>query len=170
MFGEENVAETSNADTTKKQALDSTLMALKDTSKIHVTQEQGTQSAKNKGKTGNHLKPDNSYNEEIVAQKLKKVKKIKRTAEDYLQSLDTTVVKGFIYRVQISCKPCTSYWRIVKRYLYGPEQPEETYEDEWYKYSNRAVLKLCNGQRIQGKLPGAGCIYYSLFKWEKNKF
>ena len=85
-------------------------MALKDTSKIHVTQEQGTQSAKNKSKTGTSSETGQLYNEETGTQKFKKGKKLKQTAEDYLQSFDTTVVKGFIYRVQMHfSEQCTSY-------------------------------------------------------------
>lgn len=135
LYGEENLAETASSDTTKKAATDTTL-----SSSVTGTALMAQTTEENVSKTNQIVSKKESEAEtkdKMVAQKSKKEKKLRRKAEDYLQheTSETEVVKGFTYSVQIvACRvPMNS--DMLKLIYNGTEQPEENYENEWYKYS-----------------------------------
>jgi hypothetical protein len=147
LYGEETpLAETGSTDTTKKQT-DSSLMALNNNSKIPGSNVQTGETYENKevlGKlkkkirktTDGSTETGQSINEEPGTQRLKSGKRIIRSAEDYVRNYsDTTIVKGFTFRVQIVASRVPLNDEFMKAIYQGSEQPEENYENEWYKYS-----------------------------------
>jgi hypothetical protein len=123
LSGEENQVTTSTTNTTLPQ--------LKDTTKIPVSNTQVFQSSENKEKT--------------MDQEQFQQKRIKRSAEDYVQkSSDATEAKGFTYTVQIAASrvPLTS--ESLKAVYAGPEKTQETHENEWYKYTVGSFSSLAS--------------------------
>jgi len=99
-----------------------TLPELKDTTKIPVSATQNYQS------------PENT--EKMTDQNQVQQKRIKRSAEDYVQkSSDATEAKGFTYTVQIAASRVPLSAELLKAIYSGPEQPQETHENDWYKYT-----------------------------------
>jgi hypothetical protein len=115
-----------------------TFTEVKDTSKVQVSQEQTSQPFENKEEVMKKLNEKIKNNtettpgttqvntEEPAVQKYTQEKRIKRSADDYVQKSTGATGEGFTYKVQIAASrvPLTS--ELLKNIYSGPEQPEES--------------------------------------------
>jgi hypothetical protein len=153
-----------------------TFTAVKDTSKVKVPKEQTSLPFDNKEEVMKKLNEKIKNNSETTpgtgqvntevpaVQNYSQEKRIKRSSEDYVQKSTVATGEGFTYKVQIAASRVPMTNELLKNIYSGPEQPEQSYSGEWYKYTIGSFSSSASAMQLRESCQVRDAFVVAVFK------
>jgi hypothetical protein len=91
-------------------------------------------------------------------------KRIKRSSEDYVQKSTVATGEGFTYKVQIAASRVPMTNELLKNIYSGPEQPEQSYSGEWYKYTIGSFSSSASAMQLRESCQVRDAFVVAVFK------